>query len=168
MTKIDLREGGLYGELYMPKSDKPRAGDHRARRVEGGLQTISNVGVAFSSRDTPLLALAYFQEEGLPKTLENVPLEYFDKALDWLKEAEGRRCREDRRDRRIRVARRRRCCWPRAGRTSKATVAFAPSGYVWQGLNMTQPDEHRPGVDVRRQAPAPSLRRTERPIVPTT
>lgn len=32
----------------------------------------------------PTLALAYFNEEGLPQELEKIPLEYFNKAISWL------------------------------------------------------------------------------------
>jgi uncharacterized protein len=138
VTKIDLRENGLYGELYLPKSDKPVPAIIALGGSEGGLQTISNVGVAFSKQGYAVLALAYFQEEGLPKTLENVPLEYFDKALDWLKSQKGVDAKN------IGViggSRGSEAALLLASRRSdiKAAVAFAPSGYVWQGLNMTNP-----------------------------
>jgi dienelactone hydrolase len=37
-----------------------------------------------ASRGYPTLSLAYFNEPGLPRTLKDIPLEYFEKALRWL------------------------------------------------------------------------------------
>jgi dienelactone hydrolase len=41
-------------------------------------------GAVLASHGYPTLSLAYFNEPGLPKTLKNIPLEYFAKALRWL------------------------------------------------------------------------------------
>jgi dienelactone hydrolase len=38
----------------------------------------------------PTLALAYFKEQGLPESLEMIPLEYFDKPIEWMQERTGR------------------------------------------------------------------------------
>lgn len=43
----------------------------------------------FASHGYPTLALAYFGEGGLPATLKDIPLEYFEKALRWLGEQPG-------------------------------------------------------------------------------
>jgi dienelactone hydrolase len=46
-----------------------------------------------AARGYPVLALAYFAEEGLPPTLSRIPLEYFRTALEWVDErphADGR------------------------------------------------------------------------------
>lgn len=37
-----------------------------------------------ASRGYPTLSLAYFNEPGLPRTLKDIPLEYFERALRWL------------------------------------------------------------------------------------
>jgi dienelactone hydrolase len=37
-----------------------------------------------ASRGYPTLSLAYFNEPGLPRTLKDIPLEYFENALRWL------------------------------------------------------------------------------------
>jgi len=42
-----------------------------------------------ASHGYPSLALAYFNEPGLPKTLKEIPLEYFQKALFWLASQPG-------------------------------------------------------------------------------
>jgi dienelactone hydrolase len=43
-----------------------------------------DLAALLASHGYPALALAYFGEPGLPSTLENIPLEYFGKALQWL------------------------------------------------------------------------------------
>jgi dienelactone hydrolase len=46
-----------------------------------------------AARGYPVLALAYFAEQGLPPTLDRIPLEYFRAALEWVNErphADGR------------------------------------------------------------------------------
>jgi pimeloyl-ACP methyl ester carboxylesterase len=50
---------------------------------EGGLRTVS-LAARLAADGVPTLALAYFGAPGLPKTLTNIPLEYFETALGWL------------------------------------------------------------------------------------
>ena len=49
---------------------------------EGGLPAFG--AALLASHGYPTLALAYFKEPGLPKTLRDIPLEYFARALRWL------------------------------------------------------------------------------------
>jgi dienelactone hydrolase len=80
----EVQENGLVGKMFEPA----QAGPHRAVLVVGG----SNGGLAWSqemaallaSRGHAALALAYFAAEGLPPTLDRIPLEYFGTALAWL------------------------------------------------------------------------------------
>ncbi|MDQ0572185.1 dienelactone hydrolase [Variovorax paradoxus] len=80
----EVRVRGLFGKMYEPAQPGP----HRAVLVVGG----SNGGLAWSqemaallaSRGYAALALAYFAAEGLPPTLDRIPLEYFGTALEWL------------------------------------------------------------------------------------
>lgn len=80
----DVRVRGLFGKMYEPAQPGP----HRAVLVVGG----SNGGLAWSQEVAALLAshgysalaLAYFAAEGLPPTLDRIPLEYFGTALEWL------------------------------------------------------------------------------------
>lgn len=80
-----------------------------------------------------LLSLAYFREQGLPNTLEEIPLEYFEKAFAWLSASAdivpdeyailaGSKGSE--------------AALLLASRYSviKAVVAFSPSSVVWQGI----------------------------------
>ncbi len=79
-----VREGGLVGTYYEPADE----GRHPAFIVLGG----SGGGVpppvgpagGLASRGYAVLALAYFGAEGLPRSLSNIPLEYFGTALQWL------------------------------------------------------------------------------------
>jgi dienelactone hydrolase len=51
---------------------------------EGGLSTYL-LGAALAAHGYPTLALAYFGAPDLPQTLQRIPLDYFAKALNWLR-----------------------------------------------------------------------------------
>lgn len=136
VERIDLRQDGLYGELYRPAA----GGGRRLPAIlvlggsEGGLDTISGMAADFARQGYAALALAYWREPGLPQTLEGVPLEYFDQAVAWLK------ARPDIDPRGIGAI-----GWSRGSEAVlllasrnpdvRAVVAVAPSGVVWKGLN---------------------------------
>jgi len=50
----------------------------------GGLAWSQEAAALLASRGYAALALAYFGAEGLPPTLDRIPLEYFGTALEWL------------------------------------------------------------------------------------
>jgi len=79
-----LRERGLVGTFYQP----PGEGKHPAILVlggsNGGLPPPNAAPGGLASRGYAVLSLAYFGVEGLPPTLQFIPLEYFHAALDWL------------------------------------------------------------------------------------
>jgi uncharacterized protein len=54
---------------------------------EGGLPV--RLPEALASRGHPTLAVAYFGLAGLPRTLANIPLEYFVTSLRWLARQPG-------------------------------------------------------------------------------
>jgi dienelactone hydrolase/uncharacterized protein (DUF2141 family) len=135
VTRTDVRQDGLYGELYAPAT----GGGRRPALVlfggsEGGLDTISGMAIDFAKQGYAVLALAYWKEQGLPQTLELIPLEYFDKAVAWLK------ARPDVDPKGIGAM-----GWSRGSEAVlllatrnpdvRAVVAVAPSGVVWQGIN---------------------------------
>jgi len=80
-----VRERGLVGTAYYP----PGAGPHPAIIVlpgsQGGLPLPANHAGGLASRGYVVLGLAYFNAEGLPPLLQNVPLEYFATAVEWLR-----------------------------------------------------------------------------------
>jgi len=79
-----LREPGLVGVFYEP----PGGGRHPAVLVlsgsGGGIPPAGGHGGGLASRGFAVLALAYFGAPGLPRTLSNIPIEYFGRALQWL------------------------------------------------------------------------------------
>jgi dienelactone hydrolase/uncharacterized protein (DUF2141 family) len=138
VTKTDVREDGLYGEFYVPAHDKPLPVLLVLGGSEGGLMASSRVGVGFTARGYAVLSLAYFAETGLPQTLENVPLEYFDKAIAWLKQQPGV---DPKAIGVVGGSRGSEAALLLASRNKdvRAVMAFAPSGIVWQGLNFQDP-----------------------------
>jgi len=79
-----IRDRGLFGDLYEPAGE----GKHPAVLVlggsGGGLPPPNGAPGGLASRGYVVFSLAYFGEEGLPRALEYIPLEYFDKAVSWL------------------------------------------------------------------------------------
>jgi hypothetical protein len=73
--------GGIYGNLYLPKTTATRRpGVLVFGGSDGGLST-SFAAALLAAHGYPSLALAYFKAPGLPRGLNNVPLEYFPKRL---------------------------------------------------------------------------------------
>jgi len=140
-TRIDVRDNGLYAEFYLParKAEKLPAlvvfGGS-----EGGLDIASAISMGFVRQGYAVLAVAYFQEEGLPKYLEKIPVEYFDKALAWV---EARPEVDAAKIGAIGGSRGSEAVLLLASRNEnvRATMAFAPSGVMWSGLgtNYAQP-----------------------------
>ena len=56
---------------------------------EGGLNAVSEQGAALAAQGYPALVVAYFGGSGLPSALQEVPLEYFVKALSLLAKQPG-------------------------------------------------------------------------------
>jgi predicted peptidase len=82
---VPVRERGLVGTAYFPA----QAGPHSAMIVlpgsQGGIPGPGAHAGGLASRGYVVLALAYFNAEGLPPLLQNIPLEYFATAVAWLK-----------------------------------------------------------------------------------
>jgi len=91
VTEQELRpaHGGIFGDLYLPAHTAER---HPGVLVfggsEGGLST-DEIASLLAAHGYPALALAYFDEPGLPATLTEIPLEYFAKAANVLSRAPG-------------------------------------------------------------------------------
>lgn len=134
MIKREVTENGLVADLFYDEG--------RARKViillggSEGRKTWSRIRQPVEllvQRGYTLLSLAYFREQGLPGTLEEISLEYFERAFAWLaaqsgiipdgyailggsKGAEAALLLGSR--------------YPQI----KAIVAFSPSSVVWQGI----------------------------------
>ena len=134
VAKTDVRDQGLYAELYVPAHAGPLPAIVMIGGSEGGLDTISRMAISFTRHGYAVMALAYWGAPGLPQTLEGVPLEYFHTALDWLK------TRPEVDPRRIGLI-----GWSRGAEAAllvatrepdvRAVAAIAPSNMVWLGLS---------------------------------
>lgn len=80
---IAVRENGVIGTLIVPDTKRAYPGVLRIGGGEGGISVTDAETIA--SQGYAVLALAYFGMEGLPRELEEVPLEYFGKAIAWMK-----------------------------------------------------------------------------------
>ena len=79
---FQVREGGLVGTFYQPRTPPPWPA---VMAVGGSSPGIFGLpGLMCAGEGIAALALAYFGVPGLPKTFERIPLEYFAKALSWL------------------------------------------------------------------------------------
>jgi dienelactone hydrolase len=76
-------EDGLVGTLFLPAGEGP----HRAVIVcAGGGGGVDEVkGAMLASHGFAAFNLAHFGRPGLPRGLVNIPLEYFERAIAWLR-----------------------------------------------------------------------------------
>lgn len=79
----ELREDGLVGRLSLPQGPGPHPAVLVVGGSGGGMDWSGEVAALLASRGFAALALAYFGMEGLPASLDRIPLEYFGRALDW-------------------------------------------------------------------------------------
>ena len=82
IAQRDIREDGIVGKLFLPNVSEQRP----AIIVFSGSDGAFHVRQAelFANEGYISLALAFFNVEGLPQNLENIPLEYFVNAIHWL------------------------------------------------------------------------------------
>jgi|SaaInlStandDraft_4_1057021.scaffolds.fasta_scaffold07259_2 dienelactone hydrolase len=83
IEKRHIHEDGVIGTLFYPKNMQSGPGiivipGSNGGIPEGHAQLLVSHGYA-------VLALGYFAAKGLPDTLENIPLEYFQNAIQWFK-----------------------------------------------------------------------------------
>lgn len=83
MHITSIRENGLYATLFRPKCNVKLPSIILLPGSEGGIPESFAKELAFSGYC--VLALGYFGLEGLPNALENISLEYFQKAFLWLR-----------------------------------------------------------------------------------
>ena len=84
VTEIPVRENGLVGTLHIPASTGPHPG---LLVLSGSDGFIRDRGAALlASRGYAAFALVYFGSEGVPSQLANIPLEYFEKGIQYLQQ----------------------------------------------------------------------------------
>ncbi|HKH10147.1 MAG TPA: acyl-CoA thioester hydrolase/BAAT C-terminal domain-containing protein [Rubrobacter sp.] len=132
MVRQPVREGGLVGTLFLPGSSAPRAAVLALGGAGGGLS--EGAAETFASEGLAALALAYFGLEGLPRELVEIPLEYFERAIAWLRrhpKVNAGRVAVVGNSKGGELALLLGATYPRE---VGAVVGYAPSGVVWQGI----------------------------------
>jgi dienelactone hydrolase len=82
--------GDLYGELLDPRAAKRGPAVLVIGGSEGGLST-TGLAAMLASHGYPAMALAYFHAPGLPSQLQDIPLEYFARAVRRLRRTDAGR-----------------------------------------------------------------------------
>jgi dienelactone hydrolase len=80
-----VRERGLVGMVLYPAGPGPHPAMIVLPGSQGGVPGPGGPSGGLASRGYVVLGLAYFNAEGLPPLLQNIPLEYFATAVEWLK-----------------------------------------------------------------------------------
>ncbi|MCI2425662.1 dienelactone hydrolase [Candidatus Acetothermia bacterium] len=86
MEHKEVSENGLVGDFYYRKSGKKYLTIILLGGSEGGKPTTESEIEKTVERGYAVLSLAYFGMKGLPRSLESIPLEYFERAISWLAE----------------------------------------------------------------------------------
>src|ERR687885_1057631 len=123
----------LVGTLFYPATPGPHPtvlvfGGSGGGLREGGAEALASEGFA-------ALALAYFAIDPLPRDLVEIPLEYFERAIAWLKEQpaiDGDRIAAMGNSKGGELALLLGATYPE---DVKAVVGYVPSGIVWQGVS---------------------------------
>jgi acetyl esterase/lipase len=135
-TKLRVEERGLVGVFVAPPTPGPHPALIAFGGSEGGLFTGQVEAQYYASLGYACLGLAYFGAPGLPANLEEIPLEYFGTAIDWLKgrpEVDPARIGVKGASRGGELALLLGATFPEL----KAVVAMVPSGLVWGGISST-------------------------------
>lgn len=89
ILETDVQSDGIVGRLYRPSDQVCRGTILVLGGSGGGVAWSAEMAAKLASQGYAALALAYFRAEGLPHTLANIPLEYFEAALVWLGKQDG-------------------------------------------------------------------------------
>lgn len=137
--KLEVREGGLVANLWLPAAEGPHPGVLLLGGSGGGIGWQDHVGEMLAENGYAALALAYFGLEGLPPGLERIPLEYIEHGLTYLRLQPGV---DETRLGVVGVS--------KGGELAllissmrpelRTTVAFVPSSVVWQSVADGFPD----------------------------
>lgn len=76
-------EDGIAGKLFLPDVEEPKPAIIVFSGSDGGFH--ERQAELFAQEGYAAFALAFFNAEGLPQNLKNIPLEYFLKGIQWLK-----------------------------------------------------------------------------------
>ncbi|KZN45888.1 acyl-CoA thioester hydrolase/BAAT C-terminal domain-containing protein [Pseudoalteromonas luteoviolacea] len=82
INKVD--HNGLVANLYLPKVKGKVPAVIAFGGSEGGLGTGNANGEMIAPHGIAVLGLAYFKDKGIPQTLDQIPMEYFIDAINYL------------------------------------------------------------------------------------
>jgi len=82
LHRTSIREGLLVATLFEPERRGLRPGLVVLGGSEGGIAGAERLAQDLAEEGYVTLAVAYFGMEGVPATLQDVPLEIFDQAID--------------------------------------------------------------------------------------
>lgn len=133
---VAIRADGLVATWYPPAAGKRGPAIIVLGGSEGGQAGARRIGQAVAAQGYGVLALAWFGAEGLPPHLQDVPLEYFGKAIGWL---QAQPLVDRKRVGLYGISKGGEAALLIAARQPEiaAVVAAMPSSVVWQGLNQT-------------------------------
>jgi len=83
VTRSEVEGNGFIADFYCRQDLTNKPGILFLGGSEGG-KPLGSLAKLFAENGYPTLAVAYFKEKGLPESLQLIPLEYFDKAIDWM------------------------------------------------------------------------------------
>ncbi len=135
MIKTEVFENGLVADLFSDNTSQPRKAIIMLGGSEGGKSwsRIKRPIELLVQKGYCVLSLAYFKSAGLPATLQDIPLEYFEKAFNWLFNQDGIVKNEVAilgGSKGAEAALLLGSIFPQV----KAVIAFSPSCVVWQGI----------------------------------
>ncbi|OYY71628.1 acyl-CoA thioester hydrolase/BAAT C-terminal domain-containing protein [Sphingomonas sp. 28-63-12] len=81
---ISIRADGLVGTWFPPASGRRSPAILVLGGSEGGEESSKHIATALATKGYGVLALAYFRADGLPKAFQEIPLDYFERAIAWL------------------------------------------------------------------------------------
>lgn len=85
----DIREDGIVATLFLPPGGGPAPAVVTLGGSGGGMGGARETAALLASHGFVAMSLAYFAMEDLPPHLIEIPLEYFEGALTWLREHEA-------------------------------------------------------------------------------
>lgn len=133
LVRVALEKDGLLGALYHPEKGGPFPGVLILAGSGGGIYEW--LAQAMASNGFAAITLAYFRYQDLPRELVEIPVEYFERAVEWMKTQPS--VKPDR----IAVA-----GGSKGGELAlllasrfidfQAVAAWTPAEHVWEGLSM--------------------------------
>jgi dienelactone hydrolase len=141
VKRIEVRDDGLYGTLFVPAGDGPFPAIVLLSGSGGGLSEPQ--AALYAAHGYAALALAYFRAGHLPDDLVRIPLEYFERAIAWLEsrpEIDGDRLAVGGASRGGELSLLLASRFPQF----KAVVANVPSAIVYGGYGKTEEDYLKP------------------------